>query len=115
MMIGFLAVLVMAAFYALVIGAQWLLDFLPQPVAALFANINLLIIQLGSELVTTWTGVVTVSLLFLPLTTATPVTASPRLAAKGKRVFAGLILVVLVVVAAAGTTSTSRQANTTGR
>ena len=61
--IGFLAVLVMAAFYALVIGAQWLLDFLPQPVAALFANINLLIIQLGSELVTTWTGVVTVSLL----------------------------------------------------
>lgn len=102
LMIGFLAVLVMAAFYALVIGAQWLLDFLPQPVAALFANINLLIIQLGSELVTTWTGVVTVSLLFLPLTTAAPVTASPRLAVKGKRVFAGLTLVVLVVVAAAG-------------
>lgn len=100
--IGFLAVLVMAAFYTLVIGAQWLLDFLPQPVAALFANINLLIIQLGSELVTTWTGVVTVSLLFLPLTTAAPVTASQRLAAKGNRVFAGLILVVLVVVAAAG-------------
>lgn len=99
--IGLLAALVMASFYVLVIGAQWLADFLPQPAAALLANVNLLVIQLGSELVTSWTGMVTVSLLFLAPGEHTPA-ASPRVATRGQRVVVGLAFAALIATAVVG-------------
>lgn len=99
--IGLLAALVMASFYVLVIGAQWLADFLPQPAAALLANVNLLVIQLGSELVTSWTGMVTVSLLFLAPGAHTPAVSS-WVATRGQRVVVGLTFAALIVTAVVG-------------
>lgn len=96
-----LAAVVMLALYTLVVGAQWLLDFLPHPLAALFANLNLLVIQLGSELVAAWTETVTVTLLFLLPSEAAPVTGSPA-AVKGHRCLAVLAISLLAAVAVVG-------------
>lgn len=97
LVISVLATIVMAAFYAVTVGGQWLMDFLPGPWPYFFANVNLLLIQLGSEVLTTWTGTITINLLFLsrwPLTS----TNSPVSISRGVRLTFTIVVALLAMI-----------------
>lgn len=102
--ISIVAALVMAIFYATVVGAQWVMDVLPHPIPYLSANLNLLLVQFGSEILTTWTGVLTINLLFRPLLTMAGPNFTPSIITRGvKRVVGvGLALLALVTVISDG-------------
>lgn len=104
LVIAVIASAVMAAFYAIVVGAQWVMDLLPRPVAYCFANFNLLLIQFGSEILTTWTGVLTISLLFLPLSATGDSAVSRAIPSQGVRrvITVGIALLALVTVVSDG-------------
>lgn len=100
LVISAVATVVMAAFYSLMVGGQWVVDFLPRPWPGLFANMNLLLIQFGSEVLTTWTGTTTIHLLFLSKQQVVPV-SSPSLIGKGVKATFVIAVTILAVVTVA--------------
>lgn len=97
LVISVVATVVMAAFYSLMVGSQWVVDFLPRPWPGLFANVDLLLIQFGSEVLTTWTGTTTIHLLFLA---NRPVVQEngPSIVGKGVKVTFAVTVTILAVV-----------------
>ena len=63
LVIGVVASLVVGLFYAALVIFQLALDLLPGKLSLVTAIANLTLVQLGSELITVWTGVVTVTIL----------------------------------------------------
>lgn len=65
--LGVLAAIVLVAFYAIVYGLQSLMDLFPGKFALGTATFNLTMIQIVSELLTIWTGIITLQVVIAPL------------------------------------------------
>ncbi len=65
--LGVLAAIVLGAFYAIVYGLQSLMDLFPGKFALGTATFNLTMIQVISELLTIWTGIIALQVVIAPL------------------------------------------------
>lgn len=65
--LGVLAAIVLGAFYAIVYGLQSLMDLFPGKFALGTATFNLTMIQIVSELLTIWTGIIALQVVIAPL------------------------------------------------
>lgn len=65
--LGVLAAIVLRAFYAIVYGLQSLMDLFPGKFALGTATFNLTMIQVISELLTIWTGIIALQVVIAPL------------------------------------------------
>jgi glycerophosphoryl diester phosphodiesterase len=101
LVIGLLASLVMVLFYGLLVGLQFILDLLPGKLSLVTAVANLTLVQLGSECLAVWIGVVTIMTLVRPLGDAIPITPAAFKVSRGiKRVLvvAGSLIVLVTAV-----------------
>lgn len=65
--LGVLAAIVLGVFYAIVYGLQSLMDLFPGKFALGTATFNLTMIQIVSELLTIWTGIIALQVVIAPL------------------------------------------------
>lgn len=103
LLIGLIASVVMVVFYGMLVGIQCLLDLLPGKLSLVTAIINLTLVQLGSECLAIWIGVVTIQALTTPLGNALPDHPIAFTASRGvKRVLAvaGSLIVFVTLVSA---------------
>ncbi|MFQ9706855.1 MAG: glycerophosphoryl diester phosphodiesterase membrane domain-containing protein [Limosilactobacillus pontis] len=103
LLIGLVASVVMVVFYGMLVGIQCLLDLLPGKLSLVTAIINLTLVQLGSECLAIWIGVVTIQALTTPLGNALPDHPIAFTASCGvKRVLAvaGSLIVFVTLVSA---------------
>lgn len=101
LVIGLLASLIMALFYSLLVGFQFILDLLPGKLSLVTAVANLTLVQLGSECLAVWIGVVTIMTLVRPLGDTMLITPVAFKVSKGiKRVLvvAGSLIVLVTAV-----------------
>lgn len=101
LVISLVAGLVMVIFYGLLVGLQFVLDLLPGKLLLVMAVVNLTLVQLGSECLAVWIGVVTIMTLVRPLGDAIPATpAAFRVSPGIKRtlVVAGSLIVLVTAV-----------------
>ena len=101
LVISLVAGLVMVIFYGLLVGLQFVLDLLPGKLSLVMAVVNLTLVQLGSECLAVWIGVVTIMTLVRPLGDAIPATpAAFRVSPGIKRtlVVAGSLIVLVTAV-----------------
>lgn len=101
LVISLVAGLVMVIFYGLLVGLQFVLDLLPGKLSLVMAVVNLTLVQLGSECLAIWIGVVTIMTLVRPLGDAIPATPAAFRVSRGiKRtlVVAGSLIVLVTAV-----------------
>ena len=101
LVISLVAGLVMVIFYGLLVGLQFVLDLLPGKLSLVMAVVNLTLVQLGSECLAVWIGVVTIMTLVRPLGDAIPATPAAFRVSRGiKRtlVVAGSLIVLVTAV-----------------
>lgn len=101
LVIGLVASLAMALFYGLLVGLQFILDLLPGKLSLVTAVANLTLVQLGSECLAVWIGVVTIMILVQPLGNVIPTTPVAFKVSRGiKRVLvvAGSLIVLVTAV-----------------
>lgn len=65
--LGIVTVLSLGIFYALIYGLQSLLDLFPGKLSFITANVNLLLVQIVSELLTLWVGLIALQIVVAPL------------------------------------------------
>lgn len=101
LVIGLVAGMVMVLFYGLMCGLQVVMDLLPGKLSLTTAVVNLTLVQLGSECLAVWTGVITIMTLARPLSdTIFPAPEAFR-SSRGLKcalVVAGLLIVLVTVV-----------------
>ena len=103
LVIGLVASIVMVVFYGLLVGLQFLFDLLPGKLSLALAVIDLTLIQLGSECLAVWIGVVTIQALVKPLGNVLPASPAAFTVSRGvKRTLAvaGSLIVLVTLVSA---------------
>ncbi|MGM9907512.1 glycerophosphoryl diester phosphodiesterase membrane domain-containing protein [Limosilactobacillus sp.] len=101
LVIGLVAGMVMVLFYGLMCGLQVVMDLLPGKLSLTTAVVNLTLVQLGSECLAVWTGVITIMTLARPLSDAIFPAPEAFRSSRGLKcalVVAGLLLVLVTVV-----------------
>ncbi len=94
---GVIASVITGLFYTFMVGLQFLFDLLPGKLALTAAVLNLSIIQVGSEALMVWTGVVTIMFLMTPLKMM--VRSQPLRITRGiKRILVVAVSLMVVVV-----------------
>ncbi len=101
LVIGLVAGMVMVLFYGLICGSQVVMDLLPGKLSLTTAVVNLTLVQLGSECLAVWTGVITIMTLARPLSDAIFPAPEAFRSSRGLKcalVVAGLLIVLVTVV-----------------
>lgn len=101
LVIGLVAGMVMVLFYGLMCGLQVVMDLLPGKLSLTAAVVNLTLVQLGSECLAVWTGVITIMTLARPLSDAIFSAPEAFRSSRGLKyalVVAGLLIVLVTVV-----------------
>lgn len=101
LVIGLVAGMVMVLFYGLMCGLQVVMDLLPGKLSLITAVVNLTLVQLGSECLAVWTGVITIMTLARPLSDAIFSAPEAFRSSRGLKcalVVAGLLIVLVTVV-----------------
>lgn len=98
--LGVLAAVVLGAFYALVYGLQSLMDLFPGKFALGTATFNLTMIQIVSELLTIWTGIIALQVVIAPLGNLHPSINSPQKAGKPGKIIFTILVTSLSILAA---------------
>lgn len=101
LVIGLVASVVMACFYGLLVGLQFFFDLLPGKLSLVMAVIDLTLVQLGSECLAVWSGVVTIQTVVKPLGNVLPARPATFTVSRGvKRALAvaGSLIVLVTLV-----------------
>lgn len=98
--LGVLAAIVLGAFYAIVYGLQSLMDLFPGKFALGTATFNLTMIQVISELLTIWTGIIALQVVIAPLGNLHPPIKSPQKVGKPGKIIFTILVTFLGILAA---------------
>lgn len=98
--LGVLAAIVLGAFYAIVYGLQSLMDLFPGKFALGTATFNLTMIQVISELLTIWTGIIALQVVIAPLGNLHPSIKSPQKVGKPGKIIFTILVTFLGILAA---------------
>lgn len=98
--LGVLATIVLGAFYAIVYGLQSLMDLFPGKLALGTATFNLTMIQVISELLTIWTGIIALQVVIAPLSNLYPSINSPQKVGKPGKIIFTILVTSLGILAA---------------
>lgn len=98
--LGVLATIVLGAFYAIVYGLQSLMDLFPGKLALGTATFNLTMIQVISELLTIWTGIIALQVVIAPLSNLHPSINSPQKVGKPGKIIFTILVTSLGILAA---------------
>lgn len=98
--LGVLAAIVLGAFYAIVYGLQSLMDLFPGKLALGTATFNLTMIQVISELLTIWAGIIALQVVIAPLGNLHPSINSPQKAGKPGKIIFTILVTSLGILAA---------------
>lgn len=98
--LGVLAAIVLGAFYAIVYGLQSLMDLFPGKFALGTVTFNLTMIQVISELLTIWTGIIALQVVIAPLGNLHPSIKSPQKVGKPGKIIFTILVTFLGILAA---------------
>lgn len=93
--LGIITTVFLAIFYGLLFGLQWLMDLLPGKLPLFTAVFNLTLVQVVSELLTIWTGIIALQVVVQPLGDQEMTTTLPR---QRPRVWGWTTFAVLVLL-----------------
>lgn len=103
LVIGLVASVVMVVFYGLLVGLQFLFDLFPGKLSLVTAVVDLTLVQLGSECLAVWIGVVTIQILVQPLgniLATSPATFTVSRGVKRTMAVAGSLIVLVTLISA---------------
>lgn len=103
LVIGLVASVVMVVFYGLLVGLQFLFDLFPGKLSLVTAVVDLTLVQLGSECLAVWIGVVTIQILVQPLgniLATSPATFTVSRGVKRTMAMAGSLIVLVPLISA---------------
>lgn len=103
LVIGLVASVVMVVFYGLLVGLQFLFDLFPGKLSLVTAVVDLTLVQLGSECLAVWIGVVTIQILAQPLgniLATSPATFTVSRGVKRTMAVAGSLIVLVTLISA---------------
>lgn len=102
LVIGLVASAVMIVFYGIIVGVQFLFDLLPGKLPLVLAVMDLVLVQLGSECLAIWIGILTIQTLAHPLGNVLPASSVSFTISRGVKRLLALVAGLIIMVTIAG-------------